>query len=506
MTDRELMVHARDALRATADEGALRSNPLLAHLQRQALDHDGLRAHVLRALERLDPGSRADVASARRGRQHTILLRCDVQGRVHEEVAKALGLSRRQFYRDRRAALLAFATSLRTYRLPAIAVTAEPRDVRMLYIETLRERGSYDAVWRESIRALHDLRGDPREAELWTVAAEAARFFGNVRKSQEAIDALRGLVERAEHPHLRRATILRLAICETALDWMQADFTNGRGRVDRVTQSCGDERTMYGRDATLFGILLNYGAWMALDAGDWAAATEFTRRSERIVERSEVAHASTFHHRLRALLALAQEGDLSRASIELRDALAVAHTYKALAPIASASVELGLALEESGRDGGLDYIRYGLAIGRDACGYDDFAVLVVKTVPALLARTTIDRALEGVEDVRARSPLFRRADLFARLAESKILLAAGKHDQAATSGADVARELERTSLLPAAAEAHLIATEALWRERRVVAARKTLRRAGDVISHYGGAPVRERAAALGGRLALPAAR
>jgi hypothetical protein len=500
------MVHARSALAAADDERALRSNPLLAHLEPQRLGHDRLRAHVLRALEFLDPGSRADVASERRGRQHTILLRCDLQRKGHEEVAASLGLSRRQFYRDRRTALLAFAASLRADRVAPPPVAAEPRDVRLLYIETLRDSGKYDAVWRESVRALRELQGDPREAELWTVAAEAARFFGNVRKSQEAIDALRRLVERGEHSHLRRATIMRLAICETALDWMQADFTSGRARVDRVTQSCGDERTMHGRDATLYGILLNYGAWMALDAGDWAAAGEFTRRGERIAKRSEVAHASTFHHRLRGLLAVARNGDLSRASIELRDALAVAKTHKALAPIASASVELGLALDDAGREGGADYVRYGLAIGRDACGYDDFAVLAVKTVPVLLARATIDRALERVEGVRARSPLFRRADLLARLAESKIMLAAGKHDEAATSGADVACELERASLLPSAAEANLLATEALWRGRRVVAARRSLRRAGDMISHFAGAPVRERAAALGGYLALPAAR
>jgi hypothetical protein len=237
VTDRELIANARSALHEMDDERSLRRNPLLTYLDRHALGHDRLRAHVLRALERLDPGSRADLASERRGRQHTILLRCDVQRKTHQAVAASLGLSRRQFYRDRRLALIAFAAALREYRGTPAPVTTEPRDVRLLYIKTLRERGKYDAVWRESVRALHDLRGDPREAEVWTVAAEAARFFGNARKSQEAIDALRAIAERAEHPHLRRATALRTAICETALDWMQADFAKARSRVERVVRS-----------------------------------------------------------------------------------------------------------------------------------------------------------------------------------------------------------------------------------------------------------------------------
>jgi len=487
------------------DERALRSNPLLAHLDSRALGYDRLRAHVLRALDWLDPGSRDSAASERRGRQHAILLRCDVQRAPHEEVAAALGLSRRQFYRDRRAALLAFSAALREYRPTAVPARTEPRNVQLLYIETLRDRGEYDAVWHESLRALRDLRGGAREAEVWTVAAEAARFLGNIRKSQEAIDALRGLAECSEHPHLLRATALRIAICETALDWMQADFTKARARIESFAKAWDDERTMHGRDATLFGILLNYGAWIAIDAGDWAAAAEFTRRSERIAERSEVAHAPTHLHRLRGRLAVARDGDSLRASMELRDALAVADTHKAFAPIASSAVELGLALVASDQSSGFDYIRYGLAIGRDACGYDDFAMLFISTVPALLPHTTAKNALEAVEVVRARSSLLRRADLFARLAELAIFLQAGQHGEVATSGADLARELERASLLPAASEAHVISAEALLRERRVLAARRALRRASEMIANFGSAPTRARAAALGHRLTLAAA-
>jgi hypothetical protein len=503
VTERDLIVNARKALQLMDDERALRSNPLLAHLDVR-LSHDRLRAHVLRALEWLDPGSRADAASERRARLHTILLQCDVQRAPHERTAATLGLSRRQFYRDRRAALLAFAGALREVHAIAVPATTEPRDVRLLYIKTLREQGKYDLVWRESVRALADMRGDPREAEILTVASEAARFFGNVRKSQEAIDALRAIGERPEHPHLRRATALRTAICEASLDWMQANLTAARARVERVVREGGDERAMYGRDVTLFGILLNSGALMAIDAGDWAAAAEYTRRSERIAARSEVQHVSSIHHRLRGSLALQRDGDLSRATTELHDALDVADVHNVMSPIATSSVELGVALMANDRQRAIDYIRFGLAIGRDACGFDDFATLYAKTVPALLAHASTESVLEGIEVLRARSPLFRRAELLTRLGEASISLAAGEYESAASSSADVACELERTSMLPASAEALVVSAEALFRNGRALAARRALRRARELITMYGGAPIRRRAAGLGETLALTA--
>jgi hypothetical protein len=501
VTERDIMISARKALHLLDDERALRSNPLLAHLDVR-LSHDRLRAHVLRALESLDPGSRADVASERRGRLYTILLQCDVQRIPHERTAATLGLSRRQFYRDRRAALVAFAAALREVRATAVPATTEPRDVRLLYIKTLREQGKYDLVWRESVRALAAMRGDPREAEVWTVASEAARFFGNARKSQEAIDALRAINERPEHPHLRRATALRTAICEASLDWMQADLSAARARVERVVCEGGDERTMYGRDVTLFGILLNLGARMALDAGDWSAAAEYTRRGERIAARSEVQHVSSFHHRLRASLALQRDGDLSRATTELHDALDIADAHNAISPIAISSVELGVALMTSDPGRAIDYIRFGLAMGRDACGFDDFATLYARTVPALLAQASTASVFEGIESLRARAPLFRRADLMTRLGEASVSLAAADYAVAAATTADLAREFERASMLPAAAEAQVISAEALCRNGRTLAARRALRRAREFISIHGAAPVRRRAAAIDGTLAL----
>jgi hypothetical protein len=501
VNDREVLVAARRVLRDLNDERALRASPLLSHVSKEAIGHDRLRAHVLRALERLDPGSRNDPESGRNLRQYTILLRCDLERVPHKQVAAALGLSRRQFYRDRRVALLTFARYLATSHTSAIHIEPETYDARLLYIETLRERGRYDLVWRESLRALPSLKGQPREIEVWTVAAEAARLLGNVRKSQEAIQTMHAIGAASPHAHLRRASRMRIAICEIALDWMQADFTSAQRRLDETVRSCGDETTMHGRDATLFGILLNYGAWIALDTGDWERASALTRRLERIWARSQVIHAGAHLHRLRGLLAMQRDGDHSRAIAELGNSLAISEQYRAFGPLALSSVELGLAIAPRDAAKAETYIRCGLAIARDACGYDDFATLAMNSIRKSLPHVGAEHALEAVEDVRTRSPLYRRADLFTRLAESTVLLHTGS-DEPVLASSELARDLERASLLPAAAEAYVASTEALMRERRELAARRSLKRAGDLILRCGDAATRERARALGSRLSL----
>jgi hypothetical protein len=501
VNDREALLAARRVLRELDDERALRASPLLSHISKEALGHDRLRAHILRALEQLDPGSRSDPESARHLRQYAILLRCDLERAPHKQVAAALGLSRRQFYRDRRAALLSFAKYLLMSQTPAIHVEPETEDARLLYIETLRERGRYDLVWRESLRTLPSLKGQPREIEVLTVAAEAARLFGNVRKSQETIQAMHAIAATSPHSHLRRASRMRIAICEIALDWMQADFTSAQRRLDETVRSCGDEGTMHGRDATLFGILLNYGAWIALDTGDWERASTLTRRLERIWARSQVIHAGAHLHRLRGLLAMQRDGDHSRAIAEFSTSLAISEQYRAFAPLALSSVELGLAIAPRDAAKAETYIRYGLAIARDACGYDDFAALSMNSIRRALPHVGADHALEAVEDVRTRSPLFRRADLFTRLAESAVLAHSGS-DEAVLCSGELARELERASLFPAAAEAYIVSTEALLRERRELAARRSLKRAGELIVRCGDAATRERARSLGSRLSL----
>jgi predicted ATPase len=72
-----------------------------------------LRSLLDRALERFEPQSESTArATVRNRRLHTIIAQCDVAGEKHESVARSLGLSLRQFYRERSAAFARLADAL----------------------------------------------------------------------------------------------------------------------------------------------------------------------------------------------------------------------------------------------------------------------------------------------------------------------------------------------------------------------------------------------------------
>jgi len=488
----QLVQAARDALRLFQDQQPIPEN-------------DHTRARVLRALESLNPGAGEGSVAERRRRQHRILVDCDVRRLPHAQVAAALGLSRRQFYRDRRDALIAFAEALQTPEYAPALMQVDVKDVHLLYIQTLRERGQYDSVWRESVRALAHMNGHPREVEVWALASEAARYFGNARYAREAIDQMRRATTRSAFHDLRRASQLRIAISEIALDVMLGDLSAAKLRFEETAAACGDERTMYGRDVTLFAILLSHATALSMERGEWHLAEQYLHRSAMIDERSEVCYAISSRRRLRGRLAFRRDGDIGRAVVELSDALSIAESDRALRPAALATVELGIALTHRGDAAGAEYLDHGLRIAREVCGHDDFAVLFSSAVPALLQRGAPLTSMQAIEELRMRSPLFGLAERYVRLAEVELQLHGGDYRTAIASSTELADECFRALMLPLAAHAQVLSAEAYAHSGRVMQAKKSLISAEALITEFGEHRTRLRAEALGTRLALPPA-
>lgn len=483
---------SRRLLRDLDEELELRENPLLAAYATEP--HDRLRARVLRAVETLDPGLAATTSSGRQYRLHQILARCDLNGDSHKEVAAALGISRRQFYLDRRAAFLALADALeRTIVEPWIeGPSADALAMRLGYVEMMREQGRFDAVWRELLGAVREMRGERREIEVWTVAAEAARYLGYLRQSFEVVEQMSRIAGESSHQDLRRASALRIAICDIALQWMQGNIDDALARVDRAASYSGNERTMFGRDATLFAILLEYGAELNIERGEWRRAETLIRRAERIMDRSELPYASARQQRLRARIAREKNGDSARAALELHDALRTVYQHKQLPAMARASIEYGIALAGVDRSEGMKYVDHGLTMARDSCGYDQCAVYFASAAPLLMERSGPDEALRGIDDLRRRSPLARHADLLLGVAEADARLAKGEAHAACETASDLARSLESASLLPAAAKARLIAIEAVSRAGKIGSAKQMFRTAKEFLNTYGDHATRKR--------------
>ena len=114
----------RRLLRYLNDPRELRRNALVAHLfesqgertpkaQANVAAMARLRELLKRALERLEPHAESSPRAAARDRRlYTILMQCDIAGEKHETVARELGLSLRQFYRERNAAFARLQDSL----------------------------------------------------------------------------------------------------------------------------------------------------------------------------------------------------------------------------------------------------------------------------------------------------------------------------------------------------------------------------------------------------------
>ncbi len=484
---------ARRLFRDLDDETALRENPLVAAYAGEA--HDRLRARILRAVESLDPGLAATTPSERRFRLYQILVRCDLIGQSHKEVAAALGISRRQFYVDRREAFLLVADALeRTPLAPQIdSVSRDALSMHLDYVQILCEQGRYDAVWREALRVVRDMRGHAREVEVWNIAAEAARFLGNIRQALEAVEQMTRVAESSMHQDRRRASALRISISEIALQWMQGNIDGALARFDSALYESGNERTMYGRDATLFAILLGYGAELCIERGEWRRAEALIRRAERIIDRSELPYATARQQRLRARIAHEVNGDSSRSALELHDALRQLQQHKQLPAIARGAVEYGIALAGIDRGEGLKYIDYGLIMAKDVCGYDQSAVLFAKAAPLVMERFGADEALRRIEEVRGRFPLSKHADLLVDIAEADARLARGEYDAAAEAGMNAFSSLERSALFPAAAKARIIAVDAFARAGWLAKAQQLFKKSNEFLSAYADHATRRRA-------------
>ena len=484
---------ARRLLRDLDEEVALRKNPLLAPYADEP--HDHLRARVLRAVESLDPGLAAAKSSERQYRLYQILVRCDFNGQSHKEVAAVLGISRRLFYLDRRAAFLLVADAIeRTAPQPRVdGPSLDALSMHLDYVQLLCEHGRYDAVWRESLRAVREMRGHPREIEVWNIAAEAARFLGNIRQTREALNQMSGIAATSAHKELRRASALRIAIAEIALQWIQGEIDDGLACFERAVTESGNERTMYGRDATLFAILLGYGAELYIERGSWQRAETLIRRAERIIDRSEVPFANARQQRLRARIAYEHHGDARRSAQELHDALHLLQRHKQLPAIAKGAVEYGIALAGVDRREGMQYIDYGLIMAKDVCGYDRFAVLFANAAPLIMERSGPDATLREIDELRMRAPLSAHADLLVRIAEADAKLARGEFEIAAASSFNVGQALEDASLFPAAASARLITIEAFARDGKIAKAQRLFKKSNEFLRTYADHATRGRA-------------
>lgn len=167
-------------LRHLRDPAELRRNPLVAPLFAGAAVHRAPRRalidsakHLLTIVRDAVEALRMDTGAGdaeHRARQYRILNDCDINGRSRDDVMKQLGISRRQFYRDRKDACeyvaKYIAAQIQQIARPAI-VTVDMFSTNLARARTLRHTGLIE----KSAGALRELivetRSCRKKASAW---------------------------------------------------------------------------------------------------------------------------------------------------------------------------------------------------------------------------------------------------------------------------------------------------------------------------------------------------
>jgi hypothetical protein len=506
MTDRELAAAARHALIHLEDERELLRNPLLPHDRR--LPYDALRSTILCALESLR-SSGAGAAANKQRRLHTILLRCDLGGEVHKGVMEAMALSRRQFYRERREALLRFARAITQAfeRTRTTTVLVDLGDAGEAYLEALRSAGQHRLVWQEAAAMAGRAHGDPRQIELWLVASEAARFLADAGAAQLALEHAYEPVE--DDSYWRR---LWLVSGTMSLRWLAGDYAGARAAFDDALRGAQDERALHGKEAVLLGITLCNVARIELDCGHWEQVRNLLVRASYLLQngttakRQSLLRLSVLISRLSAQLALHADGDRARSLVGQRSALDGARASGELGNVAISAIYFATAMAHRDAAGALSYAEYGMEIARRFYPGDRLSELTLEVLPLLLQTRGRDAAAQAVANARCAGLGVRDA-LFLELADAKVAAAGGDLAGALERAEEVSGKLFERGIDAWGCDAELLAAETSARLALPARARRRLARVAETM---GGAraAVRERARGLGThlapRIALPA--
>jgi tetratricopeptide (TPR) repeat protein len=507
MIDRDIVAAARHALTHLENQRELARNPLLP--ADHAFADETLRSAVLRALETMRPPN-DDAGVAHRGfRLHAILVRCDLRREAHDCVARALALSRRQFYRERHAALLRLGGALQRELERARAATVTSSDLgdaAEAYIEALRSAGQHRSVWQEATAAAAGAAGDGREIDLWMVASEAARFLANTDAAEEALDRARDVTSQRDS-YWRTIWI---ASGEMNLQWVAGDAAGARATFERALRAGPDERALHGKEAILSGIMLSYAAAIEMDCGRWEAARSLLARASPLMERDATAarrqslqRLSAVTARLSALLAQhAGSDDRARSIADARAALDAARATGQLGNVAMSAVQYASASYERDPGDALGHATYGLEIARRFYPGDRLVELTLEALPVLLCGGDDRAARRAV--AQAQSPgLGRRDRLFLELAESKIAFESGDLEVAAARAENASAQLFGSGIDAWACDAALVGIEA---SARLGYRRRARRRLSEISDALGcaRAATRRRARRVGTLLALPA--
>jgi hypothetical protein len=270
----------RELLRYRHHPLRLRRNPLLGHRPAYVADSElpGWLEGELRCV--------VDRMTARRAQ---ILRRCDLDGEEHRTVMYAMGLSERQFYRERREAIVQFALHFLSVKPEAVVEPAEDRFALQMAAADALERAGRP---HDAIAVLHRARDGAAEnaaARMEVRLAELYRDAAAFRESAIHADQAQGLCSDADECAADQLQALRATIA-----WQSGALSPSTDTLE----NCAGRLHLAGNRATLMphalADLLQILAEGALECGDWRRGTALFERAHASLERTSAARADVF--------------------------------------------------------------------------------------------------------------------------------------------------------------------------------------------------------------------
>lgn len=465
MTERELSRAAGLALASLNDPSSLAKNPLFGRCRLRPFEQ--LRALIENATTSLAPGELP--FSDKRRRHQEIILRCDRRGETHKSVAALLGISRREFYRERHDALVRLANEVllsidRPNSVGTLWGSVDREHAAHAFIEASRWAGQYETVWRESRALAPRYAGHVLEILLEVLAAEAALYLGRLTDANAALERARVARKRYGHGEHAYSADLWVALGEINLRWSAADIDGARAEFSRVDSDAPDQRASFDVNSTLYINVLGYMASLELDCGNWERARSLVTRAGALAKRGDntvlrsLAIAGQSLPRLWGHLSLRADGDVQRSIAHYEEALRSDRSFGNLGSAGMTAGYYASALGEAGLPRANEYAEYGLEIVRRYYRGDRLARLTLQLLPILLRR--------DVPDARVALAQVTPWDLGARdtmlidLAQARISFQSAEYEWAAETADEVAERLTRCGMHAWACEAQLIALEA----------------------------------------------
>lgn len=191
-------------LRHLSDARKLRHNELVAHLFVPLAEGEARASadlHTLELIRRTLEDACTQWTAARVGRsqshaarQAQILRSCDFGGELHTVVARRLGLSMRQFYRERGAAIdgiVGLAAERFAVMVAATTPVADEFSLEIARLRTMQLAGLHDAGVARAATLAAKAPDESRRTEAVALAARMLADEGSVDKAGKMLDDLR---------------------------------------------------------------------------------------------------------------------------------------------------------------------------------------------------------------------------------------------------------------------------------------------------------------------------